>query len=65
MEAELRTLEECYTVNIHADALESTLKKYQSGKPLTLMAYTDFGFKKIHLYPQQTCNRNEQMHTEN
>ena len=38
METELRTLEEGSKVNIHADALKSILKKYQTGKPLAEMA---------------------------
>ena len=34
MESELRMLEAGPKVNIHPDALKSTLKKYQTGKPL-------------------------------
>ena len=48
MGTQLGILEEGPKVDIHLDALKTTLKKYQTGKPLNLMTYTDFGFKKSH-----------------
>ena len=38
-------LEEALKVKIHPDAHKATLKKYQTGKPLAEMAYTDFDLK--------------------
>ena len=43
--AQMTGLEEEPKVEIHLDALKATLKKYQTGKPLALMAYSDFVLK--------------------
>ena len=46
MGKELEGLIEDPKAKIHIDSLRTTLKKYHIGKPLAMMAYIDFDFKK-------------------